>query len=64
VRLRTLDGGRARLEIQDNGPGFGPEAATSGMGTKLIAASVQQLSGNYRYEIDNGTRFQAELRLI
>lgn len=64
VRLRILDAGRARLEIQDNGPGFGPDAATSGMGTKLIAASVQQLSGNYRYEIDNGTRFQAELRLI
>ena len=64
VRLKALDGGRARLEIQDNGPGFDPNANAAGMGTKLIAASVQQLSGQHRYEIDNGTRFQAELRLI
>ena len=64
VRLKALEGGRARLEIQDDGPGFTPDAATSGMGTRLIAASVQQLSGQHRYEIDNGTRFQADLRLI
>jgi two-component system, sensor histidine kinase PdtaS len=64
VRLKAIDGGRVRLEIQDNGPGFDPAANTPGMGTRLIAASVQQLSGHYGYEIGNGTRFHAELRLV
>jgi two-component system, sensor histidine kinase PdtaS len=64
VRLKALDGGRARLEIDDNGPGFSPDASPSGMGTRLIVASVQQLSGQHHYEIDNGTRFRADLRLI
>ena len=63
VRLKALDAGRARLEIQDNGPGFDPDSNVPGMGTRLIAASVQQLDGRHHYETDNGTRFQADLRL-
>ena len=63
VTLKALEDGRAELRIRDDGPGFDPEVSPSGMGTKLIAASVQQLGGQYRYEDDGGTRFVAELRL-
>lgn len=63
VTLKQSGEGRANLSIQDDGPGFDANANSGGMGTKLIAASVRQLGGQHRYEFENGTRFQADVRL-
>lgn len=63
VSLKGGDGHEATLTIVDNGVGFEPGAVEQGMGSRLISGSVRQLSGSYRYERDNGTRFVAELRL-
>lgn len=48
---------QARLTIRDDGPGFAPDTATKGMGSKLIAGFVAQLGGNYTLESNQGTVF-------
>jgi two-component sensor histidine kinase len=63
LTLKHAGEGRASLSILDNGPGFDPNANAGGMGTKLITTSVRQLGGQYHYDFDGGTRFQADLRL-
>ena len=63
VRLQKLSTGRVRLEVSDDGIGYVPAGARSGMGTRLIKSFVSQMSGEYRYEQANGTVFIAEISL-
>jgi len=63
VRLQKLSTGRVRLEVSDDGIGYVPAGARSGMGTRLIKSFVSQMSGEYRYEQAGGTVFIAEILL-
>ncbi len=54
---------RMTLTVSDNGNGFDPEAVPRGMGSRLINGVVRQLNGGYRYEINGGTTFIADLDL-
>lgn len=63
VTLRRLGGGRAMLEVADNGAGFDQDAVKPGMGSRLIKGMVHQLDGTYRYRKDSGTIFEAEIIL-
>ncbi|QRM47310.1 histidine kinase dimerization/phosphoacceptor domain -containing protein [Rhizobium sp. BG4] len=63
VRLQKLSTGRVRLEVSDDGIGYVPAGARSGMGTRLIKSFVSQMSGEYRYEQAGGTVFIAEISL-
>lgn len=51
------------LTIRDNGKGFDPETAQQGLGTRLIQAMTMQLNGTSGYSFDDGTVFEARLRL-
>jgi two-component sensor histidine kinase len=57
LTLRRQEDGRGRLVIADNGAGFDTDAKTQGMGRRLIEGLVGQLSGEYVFENDGGTRF-------
>jgi two-component sensor histidine kinase len=57
VSLVRLAGDRAELTISDDGPGFTPTGAESGMGSRLIRAFAQQLGNDFSYASENGTRF-------
>lgn len=64
VTLRDLGNGRCTLVVADNGVGIGEmhETPTS-MGLRLIRGVVSQMGGTYRFTMENGTRFEAELAL-
>ncbi len=53
VRLHTIDEGRLRLEVSDNGPGYDTECG-SNMGKRLIAAFASQLGGTLASTTDGG----------
>ncbi|MBB4067202.1 histidine kinase dimerization/phosphoacceptor domain -containing protein [Gellertiella hungarica] len=63
VRLRQ-ESGHAVLTIVDDGPGFDPEGAAKGMGSKLIAGFVAQLGGRYSFERDGGTVFTMTIPVV
>lgn len=63
VSLKHISGDVAKLVISDNGPGFDPETASLGMGTKIIRGMVMQLGGSPCYAFENGTRFSTEINL-
>jgi two-component system, sensor histidine kinase PdtaS len=54
VRL-TIQDGHARLSVSDDGPGYATDRSRNGMGQRLVAGFVEQLGGEVRIEIDNGT---------
>ncbi len=56
VHLQQVDGATV-LTIRDDGPGFNPEGAARGMGSKLIAGFVAQLGGRYVFTSENGAVF-------
>lgn len=49
-----------QLIIQDNGPGYDPEATKEAktFGTKLVQLQASQLNGNRKYSNQNGVMFQ------
>ena len=57
----TDEGGRAKLVMMDDGPGM-PEAATPGLGLKLIDILTRQIEGEARWDApgDVGTRLTLE----
>jgi two-component sensor histidine kinase len=57
MTLEMLADDRAELVIRDDGAGFTPSEPSSGMGSRLIRAFVQQLGNDYSYENKGGTRF-------
>ncbi len=57
LALRRVDAENGQLVVEDNGVGFDPDETSKGMGTRLIHGLVNQMSGEARYERDNGTRF-------
>ena len=63
VRLQRLSGDRLRLEVSDDGIGYVPTGARTGMGTRLINSFVSQMGGEYRYEQAEGTVFVADITL-
>jgi two-component sensor histidine kinase len=63
LELTKLTGGRARLKVADNGPGFDLSGSGAGMGTRLIQGVISQLNGSFQYIIDNGTSFTADIQL-
>lgn len=64
ISLKRVDAGFAELVIEDDGIGFDPETALSGMGNRLIKGMVTQMDGTYAYAAAAaGTRFTARLRL-
>lgn len=63
IQLKSLAGGRARLVVADNGPGFEPSDAKPGMGTRLIRGGVAQLNGSFEYSLEGGASFVAEIQL-
>ncbi|MFP3546708.1 histidine kinase dimerization/phosphoacceptor domain -containing protein [Rhizobium sp. SIMBA_035] len=63
VRLQKVAAGRVRLEVSDDGIGYVPAGARSGMGTRLIKSFVSQMGGEYRYEPARGTMFIAEIAI-
>lgn len=58
VKLTPVGEDRGELTITDDGPGFTPTGAESGMGGRLIRAFAQQLGNDYSYVSENGTRFE------
>ena len=54
---------RVTLTVSDNGRGFDIEAARRGMGSRLINGVVRQLNGSFRYAMNDGTTFIADLDL-
>lgn len=56
VSLHLINGTTV-LTIRDDGPGFDPEQAARGMGSKLIAGFVAQLGGRYSFTVENGAVF-------
>ncbi|WP_411033999.1 sensor histidine kinase [Shinella sp. BYT-45] len=54
VRL-TADGGRARLVFKDDGPGYSPETARKGMGSKLVGGFAAQIGGTLDIDASAGT---------
>jgi hypothetical protein len=64
VRTRVRDGGGTLVEIEDNGPGFGPvDAPHEGLGLRLVRCRVEmECRGSFRIEQGSqGTRAIVEL---
>jgi two-component sensor histidine kinase len=57
IRLAAIAEDRAELTISDDGSGYTPTGAETGMGSRLIRAFAQQLGNDYSYASENGTRF-------
>lgn len=64
VAFKRGEGESFVLSVHDDGVGFDHEAATSGLGTRIIRAMVQQLAGDYAYSFDHGTLFEARLQML
>lgn len=62
VRL-SRDAGMGELVIADNGSGFDPAVARSGMGSKLLTAFSRQLDTRHHYTFETGTRFSIRFAL-
>ena len=60
VSLRKEDADTAVLRIADNGKGFDPDAASQGIGRRLIEGLVQQIDGVATTTIDGGTVFEVK----
>jgi two-component sensor histidine kinase len=54
ISLKRESEGTARLVIEDNGPGFDPDAPSKGIGRRLIDALTAQLGGSVRFEPAEG----------
>lgn len=63
VQLKKTDSGAVRLVVADNGPGFDANTAPRRMGTRLINGVIAQLGGTFKYIMDEGTSFIAEIKL-
>ncbi|MFN3549521.1 MAG: sensor histidine kinase [Mesorhizobium sp.] len=66
IRIAFKSRGRdhAELSIGDDGVGFDPALATSGLGGRLVRAMLIQLGGSEpEYSFDGGTRFQTLVTL-
>ncbi|MDM9625556.1 histidine kinase dimerization/phosphoacceptor domain -containing protein [Rhizobium sp. S152] len=64
IELRKISPTTARLVVADDGIGLENAGMRSGMGTRLIAAFVNQMRGTYEYMGTRGTRFVAVLELM
>jgi two-component sensor histidine kinase len=51
-------GGRATLEVHDDGVGLPAEEVTGTLGLRLVSALARQLRGEVAVERDHGTRFR------
>lgn len=64
VAFKSRGGDHAELSIGDDGVGFDPALATSGLGGRLVRAMLVQLGGSApEYSFDGGTRFQTVVTL-
>ena len=63
VRLSRQSSDLVLFEIADDGIGYDPAAAKAGMGSRLIKAFVNEMSGTFTIERMNGTLFRAQLAL-
>ena len=63
VTLKSEASNRAKLTVSDNGAGFDPDTAVSGMGSRLIRAMVSQLNGTFSYRAAGGTIFEADVAI-
>jgi two-component sensor histidine kinase len=63
IGLEAVDAWTCRLMVSDDGVGFDPETVKNGMGSRLIRAMAMQLQGDWSYEIDNGTTYNARLQV-
>jgi two-component sensor histidine kinase len=65
IRIRLLDrpDGKVLLEVADDGVGYEPVAAKTGMGSRLIKSFVSQMDGTYATEQAQGTVFTALLSI-
>ena len=64
VAFKSRGSHHAELSIGDDGVGFDPELATSGLGGRLVRAMLIQLGGSQPdYSFDGGTRFQTMVTL-
>jgi LytS/YehU family sensor histidine kinase len=64
VRTRNAGGGRTIVEVEDNGPGFDPTAASAeGLGLRLVRRRVEiEAGGDFRIDCGPaGTRAVVEL---
>jgi signal transduction histidine kinase len=63
VRTRAREGGGTRVEVEDNGPGFEPDAPREGLGLRLVRRRVEMESrGSFWIEQGpHGTRAVVEL---
>lgn len=55
VSMRDIDGGRLRLTVSDDGPGYDPANAPRQMGGRLVEAFASQLGGTVRTESQGAT---------
>ncbi len=63
ITLRGMPGGMHRLAVYDRGRGRGAAYAGSGMGSRLIEATVAKLGGKFAWEDAlPGTRFRMDVR--
>lgn len=51
----SAEGGKVRLLIGDDGPGYSPQEARKGMGSKLIAGFTAQIGGTLETDTSSGT---------
>lgn len=56
--------GHAVLEVKDNGKGFVPDAASKGIGRRLIVALAGQLDATFEYLPGSGTAFRLQFPLV
>lgn len=55
---RATEGGGVDLVIHDNGVGYQPPAASSGIGARLIKGLVAQIGGDMHLGNEGGTLFR------
>lgn len=64
IAFKSRGKDHAELSIGDDGVGFDPALATSGLGGRLVRAMLIQLGGSEpEYSFDGGTRFQTLVAL-
>lgn len=52
--------GHVRMETADDGPGYS-ESATEGVGSQIVAATVERMGGRAISEVDHGVHWQIEV---
>ncbi|MBB3444333.1 two-component sensor histidine kinase [Rhizobium sp. BK379] len=63
IRLLRQPDDKVLFELSDDGIGYDPAAARSGMGSRLIKALVAEMGGSFTIARVDGTVFTAQLAL-